>query len=162
MVKNVSLAVMSLLLVVLVSGCGDSEPSSTGEPQATKKEAPSTTQQAPVVDEKTEEKMRAALSTVEKWVAVLRIDKNIQPKTLDEIYNDMIPERQEIFKQATDVGIKIEYLLVTDQKGKIHHVITAFSPDGKYKIVLDESQEDEWYIYEKIDHPRYVPLEKVE
>ena len=40
MIKHAPLAVVSLLLVALVSGCGDSEPSSTREPQATQKEAP--------------------------------------------------------------------------------------------------------------------------
>ena len=162
MIKDISLAVISLLFVTMVSGCGDSEPSSTGNPQATPKEAPSSTQQAPGVDKKTEENMRAVLATVNGWVDVLRIDKNIQPKTLDEIYNDMSLDNQKFFKQATDLGIKIEYLLITNQSGENHHVITAFSPDGKYKIVLDESQDDDWHIYEKSAHPRYVPLEKVE
>ena len=135
MIKNIFFGVMSLLFVTMVSGCGDSEPS----PQENLK--PAKVEQW--LDKKTSEQMRVFVLDMQIEILSEEIRKDKFPENLSDIYSLMtstqheeqnVWRRKQIKKMQED-GFKVEYV----RDGK-NFLITVFSPDGKYKMVHNESE----------------------
>ena len=136
MIKHISLPVASLLFVALVSGCGDSKPSDTTEPQATKKEAPSSVKQPPV-DEKTNKLMRSSLASIGAILLNFQLKTGTYPETVDEVI-EIVSAKDSGMAEVQKAGIKFEYVPFMIEPKVASYFLTAVSPDGKYQIMVDD------------------------